>query len=106
MLLNDEQKLVRHTMRAFAQERLAPNAARWDRDLHFPREELRALGELGAMGVVVPERWGGSGLDYVSLALTLEEIADAVPKLPSTAAGGVALPLALSPQQTTAELEF
>ena len=75
MLLNDEQKLVRDTMRAFAQERLAPNAARWDRDHHFPREELRALGELGAMGVVVPERWGGSGLDYVSLALTLEEIA-------------------------------
>jgi alkylation response protein AidB-like acyl-CoA dehydrogenase len=75
MLLNDEQRLVRDTMRAFAAERLAPHAARWDREHHFPREELRALGELGAMGVVVPDRWGGAGLDYVSLAVTLEEIA-------------------------------
>jgi len=75
MLLDDQQRLVRDTMRSFAAERLAPHAARWDREHHFPREELRALGELGAMGVVVPDRWGGSGLDYVSLAVTLEEIA-------------------------------
>ena len=75
MLLNQEQTLVRDTMRAFAQEKLAPNAARWDRESHFPREELRALGELGAMGMVVPEQWGGAAMDYLSLALTLEEIA-------------------------------
>ena len=75
MLLNEEQKLVRETMRAFAQEKLAPNAARWDRESHFPREELRALGDLGAMGMVVPEEWGGAAMDYVSLALALEEIA-------------------------------
>lgn len=75
MRLTDEQKLIRETMRAFAQERLAPHAARWDREHHFPREELRALGELGALGAVVPERWGGAGLDYVSLAVMLEEIA-------------------------------
>ncbi len=75
MLLNEEQSLIRDTMRAFAQEQLAPNAARWDRDAHFPRDELRALGELGALGMVVPERWGGAALDYVSLAVTLEEIA-------------------------------
>ena len=62
-------------MRAFAQEELAPNAARWDREAHFPREQLRALGELGAMGMVVPERWDGAGMDYVSLAVALEEIA-------------------------------
>jgi alkylation response protein AidB-like acyl-CoA dehydrogenase len=75
MLLTEEQELVRDSMRAFAQERLAPNAARWDREHHFPRAELVALGELGAMGVVVPEAYGGAGLDYVSLALVLEEIA-------------------------------
>ncbi|MEO8486584.1 MAG: acyl-CoA dehydrogenase family protein [Betaproteobacteria bacterium] len=75
MLLGDDHKLVRETMRAFAAERLAPHAARWDREHHFPREELRALGALGAMGVVVPERWGGAGLDTLALALTLEEIA-------------------------------
>jgi alkylation response protein AidB-like acyl-CoA dehydrogenase len=75
MLLSHEQQLVRDTMRAFAQEQLAPNAARWDRESHFPRAELRALGEMGALGMVVPERWGGAGMDYVSLAVALEEIA-------------------------------
>ena len=75
MLLNEEQQLVRDTMRAFAQERLAPNAARWDRESHFPREELAELGALGALGMVVPEEWGGAGADYVSLAVTMEEIA-------------------------------
>src|SRR5439155_13235173 len=57
------------------QRELAPNAAQWDREGRFPRDELRALGALGALGVVTPERWGGAGLDYVSLALALEEIA-------------------------------
>src|SRR4051812_5043949 len=75
MLLDEAQTLVRDTMRAFAQQELAPNAARWDRESHFPRNELRALGELGAMGMVVPEPWGGAAMDYLSLALTLEEIA-------------------------------
>ena len=75
MLLTGEQVLVRDTMRAFAQAELAPNAARWDREHHFPRDELAALGELGAMGMVVPERWGGAAMDYVSLAVALEEIA-------------------------------
>ena len=75
MRLTEEQVLIRDTLRAFAQERLAPNAARWDREHHFPRDELTALGALGALGVVVPERWGGAGLDYVSLAVALEEIA-------------------------------
>jgi butyryl-CoA dehydrogenase len=75
MLLSEEQRLIRDTMRAFARERLAPNAARWDREHHFPREELAALGELGALGMAVPEAWGGAGTDYVSLALALEEIA-------------------------------
>jgi butyryl-CoA dehydrogenase len=75
MLLTEEQSLIRDTMRAFAQGELAPKAARWDREHHFPREELRALGDLGALGMVVPERWGGAALDYVSLAVALEEIA-------------------------------
>jgi butyryl-CoA dehydrogenase len=75
MLLNQEQLLVRDTLRAFARERLAPQAARWDRESHFPKAELRALGEVGALGIVVPERWGGAAMDYVSLAVVLEEIA-------------------------------
>ena len=75
MLLNETQAMVRDTMRAFAQERLWPNAPRWDREHHFPREELRLLGELGALGMVVAESDGGAGSDYVSLAVTIEEIA-------------------------------
>jgi len=75
MRLTEEQSLIQDTMRAFAQGELAPNAARWDREHHFPREALHALGALGALGIVVPEAWGGAGLDYVSLAVALEEIA-------------------------------
>ena len=75
MLLTDEQRQVRDTLREFARDALAPNAACWDREHRFPREALRALGELGALGIVVPEAFGGAGLDYVSLAIALEEIA-------------------------------
>jgi len=75
MILSETQALVRDTLRAFAQERLAPNAPRWDREHHFPREELAALGGLGALGMVVDEAHGGAGSDYVSLAVAIEEIA-------------------------------
>ena len=75
MLLSDSQQMVRETMRNFAQQRLAPFAAAWDRDHAFPREALRELAALGACGIVVPEADGGAGLDYVSLAVALEEIA-------------------------------
>lgn len=75
MLLNQEQEMIRDSMRAFAQERLAPFSAEWDRDNTFPATVLKELGELGAMGMCVPEEWGGAGLDYMALVLTLEEIA-------------------------------
>ena len=75
MLLTEEQGQIRDTLRAFARDALAPHAGAWDRDHAFPREALRMLGELGAMGIVVPEAWGGAGLDYLSLAVALEEIA-------------------------------
>jgi alkylation response protein AidB-like acyl-CoA dehydrogenase len=75
MILTEEHQMIRDALRAFAQERLAPNAARWDREHHFPRDELKELARLGAFGVAVPEQYGGAGLDYVALALVLEEIA-------------------------------
>ena len=75
MLLSPEQQQIRDTLREFARDELAPNAAAWDRDHTFPRDALRALGALGVLGIVVPETWGGAGLDYVSLAVALEEIA-------------------------------
>ena len=75
MLLSNEQEMIRDAMRSFSRERLAPFAAEWDRAAHFPKEALAALAGLGAFGVAVPEEWGGAGLDTVSLAITLEEIA-------------------------------
>ena len=75
MILTQEQEMIREAMRTFAQERLAPFAAEWDRDHTFPAQALKELGELGALGMCVPEEWGGAGMDYMSLVLTLEEIA-------------------------------
>ncbi|MBN8442024.1 MAG: acyl-CoA dehydrogenase [Thauera sp.] len=75
MILTAEQELIRDSIRTFAQERLAPFAAEWDRNHTFPREALNELAELGALGMVVPEEWGGAGMDYMSLVLALEEIA-------------------------------
>lgn len=75
MLLNDDQRMIRDTLREFARARLAPGAAQRDRDHAFPAELLQELADLGAWGMVVPEQWGGAGLDYVSLAIAIEEIA-------------------------------
>ncbi|MDQ2822938.1 MAG: acyl-CoA dehydrogenase family protein [Pseudomonadota bacterium] len=75
MILTEEHQMIRDALRSFAQERLAPNAARWDREHHFPQAELKELAALGAFGVAVPEEHGGAGLDYLALALVLEEIA-------------------------------
>jgi alkylation response protein AidB-like acyl-CoA dehydrogenase len=75
MILTEEHQMIRDALRSYSQERLAPNAARWDREQYFPKDELKELAQLGAFGVAVPEQYGGAGLDYVSLALVLEEIA-------------------------------
>ena len=75
MILTTEQEMIRDAMRTFAQERLAPNAYAWDKHHTFPADALKELGALGAMGMVVPEEWGGAGMDYMSLVLMLEEIA-------------------------------
>jgi butyryl-CoA dehydrogenase len=75
MLLTDDQEAIRDAVRSFAREQLWPNAARWDREHHFPREAHRGLAALGAYGICVPEEFGGANLGYLSLALVLEEIA-------------------------------
>jgi len=75
MILTEEHTMVRDAMRDFARERLQPFAAQWDRDHHFPQEALKELADLGAMGMLIPEAWGGAGMDCVSLVLALEEIA-------------------------------
>ena len=75
MILTPEQEQIRDTLRTFAREQLAPNAAAWSANSVFPKAALQQLAALGVWGIVVPDEWGGSGLDYVSLALVLEEIA-------------------------------
>src|SRR5713101_1221588 len=66
---------IRQAVRRFAQQQLAPNAARWDREKHFPKEALKGLAAMGLYGVAIAEEWGGAGLDYTSLAVACEEIA-------------------------------
>ena len=75
MILRDDQIQVRDAVRAFAQAELWPHAARWDKAHHFPKDAHRGLAALGAYGVCVPESFGGAGLDYLTLALVLEEVA-------------------------------
>ena len=75
MLLSQDQEMIRDAVRAFATEQIAPHAARWDKEHHFPKDVHRGLAELGAYGICVPEEFGGAHLDYVTLALVLEEIA-------------------------------
>jgi butyryl-CoA dehydrogenase len=75
MLLTPDQEAIREAMRDFCQAELWPHAARWDREHRFPTEAHQGLAALGAYGICVPEEDGGAGLDYVTLALVLEEIA-------------------------------
>lgn len=75
MLLTPDQEAIRDAVREFAQAELWPHAAQWDRDHHFPKDVHQGLAQLGAYGICVPEEHGGAGLDYLTLALVLEEIA-------------------------------
>ena len=75
MLLTQDQEMIRDAVRDFAQTELWPHAARWDKEHHFPKAAHQGLAALGAYGICVPEDLGGAGLDYLSVALVLEEIA-------------------------------
>lgn len=75
MILNEDQRMVRDMARNFARERLAPHGEAWEKAGAFPPEILGEMAELGFFGMTVPEEWGGAGLDYVSYALALMEVA-------------------------------
>jgi len=75
MLLSEDHLAVQDAVRSYVQEQIAPHAARWDKEHHFPAEQLRGLAALGCYGVAVPAEYDGAGLDYLALALILEEIA-------------------------------
>ncbi|MGB5195418.1 MAG: acyl-CoA dehydrogenase family protein [Polyangiales bacterium] len=75
MILTEQQEMIRESAARFAEQRLAPNSRKWERAGAVEPTVLREMGELGFMGMTVPEGYGGAGLDYVSYALALIEIA-------------------------------
>ena len=74
MILSEDHRAVQDAVRAYVQDQIAPKAAEWDKSHHFPAAELKGLAELGCYGVAVPHEYDGAGLDYLALAIILEEI--------------------------------
>ena len=75
MLLSEDHRAVQEAVRSFVHAEVAPYAAGWDKSHEFPRKALQGLAALGCYGVAVPTEWDGAGLDYLALALILEEVA-------------------------------
>ncbi len=75
--LTAEQESVREAARTFAEKVIKPRAAHIDRNHEFPTDIVKQLGEMGFMGVAVPEQFGGAGLDYISYAMVIEEVSRA-----------------------------
>ncbi|MBL8341677.1 MAG: acyl-CoA dehydrogenase family protein [Rubrivivax sp.] len=75
MLLSADHQAVQDAVRTFVQAEIAPHAAAWDKSHQFPKAQLRGLAALGCYGVAVPVEYDGAGLDYLALAIILEEIA-------------------------------
>jgi len=73
--MNEQHQQIRELARQFAEEQLRPNAEAWDRDAKFPREVIAQLGELGFLGMLIPEEYDGLGLDAMSYLTALEQIA-------------------------------
>ena len=89
--LSPEHVTFRKVVREFAEAEIAPHAARWDRDHHFPVEVVQGLGELGVFGLTAPEEYGGSGGDFTSLCVAIEEIGRVDQSLGITLEGAVGL---------------
>ena len=75
--LSAEQQMIQALAREFAETAIKPIAAEIDREARFPHETVKRMGELGLMGIAIPERWGGSGVDAIASVLAIEEIAKA-----------------------------
>jgi alkylation response protein AidB-like acyl-CoA dehydrogenase len=88
---SDDHHLLRSTVREFAEAEIAPHAAQWDRDRHFPVDVVRAMGDLGLFGIVFPERWGGGDGDFVSLCIAIEELGRVDQSMGITLSAGVGL---------------
>jgi butyryl-CoA dehydrogenase len=75
--LKEEHIMIAQTCRNFAETELMPIAAKIDKEHYFPVEQVKKLGELGMMGIAVPNEWDGAGLDTISYAIAMEEISRA-----------------------------
>src|SRR2546428_1334492 len=73
--LSEHHQMIRDSVRELVQREIVPLAPAWDREERFPFEGVEKLAELGVMGIVVPEEYGGAGLDLLSAALIMEEVA-------------------------------
>ena len=89
--LSKEHEDFRAVVREFAQERVAPHAARWDREHYFPVELVPQMGDLGLFGLVVPEEYGGAGGDFTSLCVAIEELGRVDQSVGITLSAGVGL---------------
>jgi butyryl-CoA dehydrogenase len=87
----DEQEAFRKVVRDFAQAEIAPHAEAWDRDHHFPVEAVHAMGDLGLFGLPFPEEYGGSGSDFTTLCIAIEEIGRVDQSMAITLEAGVGL---------------
>lgn len=86
--LTDEQQHIRRSVREFAESEIRPNVGEWDEAQKFPQEEMRRkMGELGWLGVVIPEEYGGAGMGYQEYAIIIEELARVDPALALSVAG-------------------
>jgi short-chain 2-methylacyl-CoA dehydrogenase len=89
--LTDEQESFRKVVRDFAESEIAPHAEAWDRDHTFPTDVVLAMGELGLFGLVFPEEYGGSGADFTTLCVAIEELARVDQSMAITLEAGVGL---------------
>ena len=75
--LTEEQELIQKTARDFAKDHLRPGVIERDGKAEFPKDQIKMMGELGFLGMMIPEKYGGAGMDTISYCLAMEEIAKA-----------------------------
>ena len=79
--LTENQIIIRDTIRDFAEKKIRPKVMEWDEAQHFPMEIFKELGELGFMGIIFPEEYGGAGLGYVDFVIIIEELGKVDPSI-------------------------
>src|SRR6476620_8544936 len=89
--LSPEHQQFRRTVRDFAEKEIAPHAASWDREHHFPTDVVQKMGDLGLFGLTAPEEFGGADGDFTSLCVAIEEIGRVDQSLGITLEAGVGL---------------